>query len=57
VSKRRLFRKGKDRRKSSYNPVGKIAEKKQSEKECVFVNSALKMQCHIRTGYWIFSLF
>jgi len=27
-----------------YSPVGKIA--KNSLKECMFVNSALKMQCH-----------
>jgi len=27
-------------------PVGKIA-KKNSQKECIFVNSALKIQCHI----------
>jgi len=31
-----------------YNPVGKIAKKNSLMKECIFVNSALKIQCQIQ---------
>jgi len=31
--------------------VGKIAKKKNRLKECDFVNSALKIQCHVQTAF------